>query len=90
MVGIRKIYKIDCKALVPEWVTPRAGMAGCFFARRGRKLDFDDTALCGDDNGLRSVVNVEPPQYDVDVPLDGSPGDIQRLGNFLIAESFYD
>jgi hypothetical protein len=54
------------------------------------KLDFDDTALGGDDDRLRSVVNIEPPQYDIDVPLDRSPSDIQRVGNLLVVESFYD
>jgi hypothetical protein len=54
------------------------------------KLDLNNTALRRNDDGLRSVVNVEPPQNDIDVPLDRSPSDIQRLGNFLIVESLYD
>ena len=52
--------------------------------------DFDDSTLGGDDHRLRAVVDVESPQDNVDVPLDRSSRDIQRLGNLLIVESFHD
>src|SRR5580698_2448837 len=51
-------------------------------------LDFDNPALCGDDNRLRTVSHTQPPQNDVDVPLHGSPGDVENLGDLLIAETF--
>lgn len=56
----------------------------------GTNLDLDNAPLRRHDYCLRPVVDIQPPQDNVDVPLDGSPGDIQRVGNLLIAESFYD
>src|SRR6266436_1892418 len=55
-----------------------------------RELDFDDAALHSDDNRLRAVAHVQTPQNDIDVPLDGAASDVQRVGNLLIVESFYD
>jgi hypothetical protein len=42
-------------------------------------LDFDNPALCGDDNCLRAVSHTQSPQNNVDVPLNGSSGDIESL-----------
>jgi hypothetical protein len=48
------------------------------------RLDFNDAPLCRHDDGLRSVVDVQSPQNDIDVPLDRSPCNIECVSDALI------
>ena len=42
-------------------------------------LDLDDSPLRRNHHRLRSIADAEPPQDDIDVPFDGTSGDIQSF-----------